>query len=303
MHLALRNTTKQLLTFSVNMMPSTAFVSATPLVLGSRPRGHSTISRNAPVAVPRRSRHAVMMTDQPDAPEPEAIPEQEKPKEPYSGFYADMKRMGISEDEAYAQASKAQKQSNPTKSTRVGGKKSLLKPDGTPYAPWMVGIKTDYDPTVKKKRTDATGKLAADPQSGELSGMGIQWKMLGDELELSWGTASEEGNLGFVVYRRQGKSSEWTKLADYRDAPAELLSKGDEGGSYSFLVTDPQPGSWVYRVSDVDGNMNVADLAQVLVEVESAEDNKIQMIALAGLVGLLLLAVLAGISLDPLSSA
>lgn len=126
--------------------------------------------------------------------------------------------------------------------------------------------------------------------------------MLGDELELKWATGSEEGNRGFVVYRRPGKAPDWKKVSDYRDKPAELLSKGPEGGMYSFLVPDPQPGTWVYRVSDVDENDNVADLSQVLVEIESAEDSKTQKIALAFLLAVLAIAVIVGISLDPLSS-
>lgn len=171
------------------------------------------------------------------------------------------------------------------------------------YMPsWRASSITEYDPKVIKKRTDATGRLAADPQSGELSGLGMTWRMLGDELELKWGTGAEEGNRGFVVYRRPGKSPDWEKVSDFRDKPAELQSKGSEGGSYSFLVPDPQPGTWVYRVSDVDENNNVADLSQVLVEVESAEDSKTQKIALAVLIAVLIISVIAGISLDPLSS-
>lgn len=226
----------------------------------------------------------------------------EPPKEPYSGFYLDMKRMGLSEEEALAQAAKAEKRSSPVVSDRVGGKKNLYKPDGTPYAPWMGPI-ADYDPNIIKKHTDATGKLAADPQMAELSGVGLGWKMLGDELVLSWATGEEEGNRGFAVYRRAAKGGEWSKVADYRDKPGELATKGPEGGLYSFLVEDAKPGNWVYRVSDVDESDNVTDLAQVLVEVELAKDKQTQIIALVALLAVLAVAILLGLSLDPLSSA
>ncbi|CAN8077219.1 unnamed protein product [Agarophyton chilense] len=265
------------------------------LPLSSRPR------------TPRSRRNLIMNTapedtsKQPNPDSSSAPAEPEIPKEPYSGYFADMKRMGLSEEEAYAQARKAQKQSNPVKSGKVGGAKNLFKPDGTPYAPWMA-VSAEYDPSIIKKRTDATGKLAADPQSGELSGAGLSWKMLGDELELRWATGSEEGNRGFVVYRRAGKSNSWEKLSDYRDKPAELSSKGPGGGKYSFLVSGVQPGTWVYRVSDVDENNNVSDLSQVLVEIESAEDTRIQKIALAALLAILALAAFVGLSLDPLST-
>lgn len=77
-----------------------------------------------------------------DEPQVPASPadETEKPTEPYPGFYADMKRMGLTDEQAEAQARKASKQKEPVKSSKVGGKKNLLKPDGTPYAPWMGNI-------------------------------------------------------------------------------------------------------------------------------------------------------------------
>ncbi|PXF43364.1 hypothetical protein BWQ96_06859 [Gracilariopsis chorda] len=241
-------------------------------------------------------------TDTPQPPPPDAPAPAQPPKEPYPGFFSDMKRTGLTEEQAYAQAAKAQNQSNPVKSAKVGGVKNLLKPDGTPYAPWMVNVSPEYDPTVIKKRTDATGRLAADPQSAELSGVGLSWKMLGDELELRWATSAEDNNKGFVVYRRAAKSDQWHKICDFRDKPAELASKGPQGGSYSFLVTDAQPGSWVYRVSDCDLNNNVSDLAQLLVQIESEEDTRVQKIALIALLIILGLAVFIGLSLDPLST-
>ena len=210
--------------------------------------------------------------------------------------------MGLSEEQAYAQAAKARAQANPVASNKVGGAKNLYKEDGTPYAPWMTGVIESPDAAVVKSRTDAKGKLAADPQRAELSGVGVSWKMLGDELELKWSTGSEEGNLGFVVSRRQGKTETWEKVCDYTEAPSELASKGVEGGNYSFIVPDPTPGSWVYRISDVDTKGNVSDLSQTLVEVESEQDGRTQKLALAVLVIVLLLALFAGLSLDPLSS-
>ncbi len=167
----------------------------------------------------------------------------------------------------------------------------------------MANYPTDYDDSVIKSKSDARGKLAADPQLAELSGVGVAWKMLGDELELKWSTGSEEGNLGFVVSRRAGRDTQWKKVSDYVDAPAELASKGPEGGTYSFLVTDARPGSWVYRISDVDSNGNFSDLSQTLVEIESEEDTKTRTIALGILITVLLIALAAGLSLDPLSSA
>lgn len=244
----------------------------------------------------------------PDAPDTAEVGEDvifdDEIKEPYPGFFADMKRMGMTDEEARAQALKQMKQSNPVKSDRVGGAKNLFREDGTAYAPWMADFPTEYSNKVIKQRTDATGRLAADPQRGELSGVGITWKVVGDNdaLELSWATGSEDGNAGFVVYRRRGKSDNWEKLADYRSKPVELKTKGPEGGAYKFSVPDPEPGTWVYRISDVDTNNQVADLSQVLVEIESPEDSKIQKIALVGLLIILAIAFGIGVFLDPQSS-
>lgn len=221
-------------------------------------------------------------------------------KEPYPGFFADMKRMGLTDEQARAQARKQQKQSSPVQSDRVGGAKNLYRPDGTPYAPWMAGIKENYESTVIKKRTDATGRLAMDPQRGELSGVGLTYRMMGGNLQLIWATGSEEDNRGFVVYRRQGKSDKWEKLDDYRSDP-ELKSKGTGGNSYKYFVENPDPGTWVYRVSDVDSNDNVADLSQILIDIESPEDTKVQKIALVGLLAALAVAAIIGLSLDPQS--
>lgn len=202
----------------------------------------------------------------------------------------------------YAQAAKAVSQRNPTTAKSVGGKKSLLRPDGTPYAPWM-GTPAEYDNSVKKSRSDATGRLAADPQLAELSGVGLSWRLLGDELELRWSTGSEEGNAGFIVSRRLAREEKWSKVSDFQDKPAELLSKGKNGGDYSFLVPDPAAGAVVYRVSDVEAATGeVSDLSQCLVDIDAPEDSSVRNIALAVLVVVLVAALAAGLSLDPLSS-
>lgn len=205
----------------------------------------------------------------------------------------------------YAQASKAVSQKeggSGSEGARVGGRKSLLKADGTPYAPWM-NVSAEHDGSVIASKSDARGKLAADPQLAELSGVGLSWKLLGDELELRWSTGNEDGNAGFIVSRRAAREEKWEKLADFGDAPAELASKGRAGGDYSFLVTKPAVGAYLYRVSDVDsGTGVVSDLSQCLVDIEAPEDSSVRNSALAALVAVLGLALWLGLSLDPLSS-
>lgn len=187
------------------------------------------------------------------------------------------------------------------KEKKVGGKKSLLKPDGTPYAPWMGGLAAEEGPRkVKKPKTDAKGRLANDPQAGELAGVGLNGRLLGDEVDLRWETGTEENNKGFKVTRRAGKSDTWEFVADYQTAPSELQTKGPEGGAYAFIdATNPPPGTWIYRVSDVSKDGTINDLAQCMVEVESSNARSTQTIALAVLVILAVGLVVAGLSLDP----
>ncbi|OSX75766.1 hypothetical protein BU14_0222s0011 [Porphyra umbilicalis] len=189
----------------------------------------------------------------------------------------------------------------PEKKGKVGGKKSLLKPDGTPYAPWMGGlVEEPSEFKAKAPKTDAKGRLANDPQAGELAGVGLKGRILGDEVDLRWDTGTEVNNLGFKVMRRAGKSDKWEFVADYQTAPSELQSKGSEGGSYTFIdSSNPPPGTWIYRVSDVSKEKKVNDLAQCMVDVEDSNDRSTQKVALAVLVVLGVVCVLLGVALDP----
>jgi len=189
----------------------------------------------------------------------------------------------------------------PEKKGKVGGKKSLLKPDGTPYAPWMGGlVEEPSEFKAKAPKTDAKGRLANDPQAGELAGVGLKGRILGDEVDLRWDTGTEVNNLGFRVMRRAGKSDKWEFVADYQTAPSELQSKGPDGGSYTFIdSSNPPPGTWIYRVSDVSKEKKVNDLAQCMVDVEDSNDRSTQKIALAVLVVLGVACVLLGVTLDP----
>lgn len=126
--------------------PTMAAFVTTPARLASPSSAPRTLCRRrAAVRAARRSRMLpTMCAEQPEgdapAPPPAGGEEAQAPAEPYPGFFADMKRMGLTEEEALAQAQKAANQKKPVKSDKVGGKKNLLKPDGTPYAPWMANI-------------------------------------------------------------------------------------------------------------------------------------------------------------------
>lgn len=302
------------------MAPPAAFAAApAPLLRRTAFAPRADARRAAPPARPATSarRAAVVMAaaekgeEKAGKAEEEAVVEEEKveeeaaaPPEPYPGFYADLKRMGVSDDQAKAQAYKAQMQANPELvklSGKIGGKASLIGADGKELAPWMKNVSADYKKAVVKRKGDARGRLASDPQNQELSGQGLQAKMLGDELELAWGTGAETGNRGFIVTRRKGKTDMWESVSDWRDKPAELASKGDGGGFYSFIVPNPQAGSWVYRISDEDATGKVSDLSQTLVDVDSGEDNQVRLAALAALLAVIGGFVAFSLIVDPMN--
>lgn len=60
----------------------------------------------------------------------------------------------------------------------------------------------------------------------ELSGAGLKAKRIADDMvELQWTTGKEEGNLGFIVNKRKGKTDAWEEIASYENFPP-LNSKG-----------------------------------------------------------------------------
>jgi hypothetical protein len=226
-------------------------------------------------------------------------------KEPYPGYFRDMERMGISREQAVAQLRAQLAEKRPPSDRKIGGKASLYRPDGTPYAPWMIGLVEEEPSKVsgQKTRTDARGRLAGDPQAQEIAGIGLRARVVDNtHVELVWRTESETNNAGFQVSRRRGKSAEWQAVADYKSAPDKLRSRGPQGGAYRFIDQPPEPsGTWVYRVSDVDTDGMVSDLSQVLVEFESAEERQRQLVVLAALLGTLVLIGVVTSMLDPLS--
>lgn len=91
--------------------------------------------------------------------------DEERPPEPYPGFYNDMLRAGLSEEQARDKASKTsgQKGSQSQEQPKTVGKKSLVGPDGKPLAPWMK-VEDAPERSPIRSRSDARGRLAADPQ-------------------------------------------------------------------------------------------------------------------------------------------
>lgn len=189
---------------------------------------------------------------------------------------------------------------------------NLRNAQGVEWAPWM-NISEEDEAKIRqqvKERTAArrkrqqqeksvSGNLYLDSQAQELSGTGLNYKVIDGEVEIEWATKSERDTKGFIVKRRPAKTEDFVTLASYTDW-GPLASKGADGGIYRYLDTTSTPGGWVYRVSECDNNGNENDLCQCLVEVQTQEEQRAALIAGVGIAVLGIAAVVAGIALDPM---
>ena len=188
---------------------------------------------------------------------------------------------------------------------------NLRNANGVDYAPWMNMSAEDEDKIrqVMKEKAEArrkrqlqeqsvSGNLYYDSQAQELSGTGLNAKVIDGEVELEWATKTEKNTKGFIVKKRPAKTEEFSVVASYEDW-GPLVSKGAEGGVYRFLDTSSSPGGWVYRVTECDNSGKEADLCQCLIEVQTAEEQKAALIAGVGIGVLLIGALVAGLVLDP----
>lgn len=189
---------------------------------------------------------------------------------------------------------------------------NLRNANGVEYAPWMKISKEDeanIRNMVKEKaearrkrqldQQDVVGMLLNDATNQELSGSGLRYKIVdGTSVELEWSTGSETTETkGFILKRRDAGSSDFAVMASYKNYPP-LVSKGLEGATYRYLDEDVPPGGYVYRVTEMDGNVE-NDLSQCLVEVSTVEERRTQLLALAAFLTLAVGAVVAGVLFDP----
>jgi len=188
---------------------------------------------------------------------------------------------------------------------------NLRNANGVDYAPWMNMSAEDEDKiravvkekaVARRKRQEqeksVSGNLYYDSQAQELSGTGLNAKVINGEVELEWATKTEKNTKGFIVKRRPAKTEDFSVIATYEDW-GPLVSKGTEGGVYRYLDTTSTPGGWVYRVSECDENGSESDLCQCLLEVQTEDEQKAALFAGVGIGVLLFGAVIAGLVLDP----
>jgi hypothetical protein len=182
---------------------------------------------------------------------------------------------------------------------------------GVEYAPWMNISAEDEDEirrvmkskaNARRKRqmeeASASGALIMDSQAQELSGGGLQTKIIDGAVELEWTTSSEASTKGFQVKRRAARTEEFEVIASYEDW-GPLASKGPEGGSYRYLDSNITPGGWVYRITECEASGSTNDICQALVDVQTQEEQRGAVIAAVGISVFAIAAVAAGIFLDP----
>lgn len=189
---------------------------------------------------------------------------------------------------------------------------NLRNANGVEYAPWMniTPQAEDEIKTMMKQKAEArrkrkdqeagvSGALLMDSQAQELSGGGLNIKVVSDnEVELTWATSSETSTKGFAIKRRQARTEDFETIVSYENW-GPLASKGVDGGQYSYLDDSVAPGGWVYRVTECETNGTENDICQALVDVETADEQRGAIFAAVGIAVLGIAAVAAGLVLDP----
>jgi len=188
---------------------------------------------------------------------------------------------------------------------------NMFNENGVAYAPWMVNQIDDeaYEAAKmmrKQRKLKQKAEMVAsegasystDLQADEISGQGLKYKVVNEEVELSWSTAGESC-LGYKVQKRAARTDQWMDTASY-ETWAPLQSKGAKGGSYTYVDPDTETGDWIYRVVDVEADGKSTVLCQAMIEVQSKGDQVVQYATLAGF-GLLFAGFMAaGVFFDPL---
>ena len=184
---------------------------------------------------------------------------------------------------------------------------------GVEYAPWMNMSPEDEarirtlarEKTVARKKRqiqeqNVRGSLLKDSTNQELSGTGLQYKIIDtDSVELEWSTDSEPDTKGYIIKRRASKTPDFVTIASY-ETFAPLNSKGPNGGTYRYLDENVGTGvSYLYRITEKEGNGDENDLSQCLVEIQSESEKRSQIFAIAGFGIAAVAVVAAGLFLDP----
>lgn len=188
---------------------------------------------------------------------------------------------------------------------------NMFNENGVAYAPWMVDqideeayeaakiMRKQRKMKQKLEKIEAEGaSFSTDLQADEISGLGLKYKVVDEEVELTWSTAGESC-LGYKVQKRAARTDSWIESGSYENW-APLQSKGKEGGVYTFMDPESEVGDWIYRVVDVEADGKSTVLCQAMVEVQSKGEQVVQYVTLAGFGVLFAGLVAAGVFFDPL---
>jgi len=212
-------------------------------------------------------------------------------EEPYPGYFDDVARLGL-DDKTMATSSM-----NPA---------SMYGPDGKAYAPWMVGKVVENAPRrERKKQSKEDVDFLWEGRGAELAGAGgggLQARLIGDEVKLSFQVGKEDNSKGYRITKRPGGSEDdaYALVADFL-TPGANLNAGQLNGEYSFVDPGTAPGVWVYRVQEEDMEGKRMILSQTIIEVPSNSD-KIKTLVAGGLiVSFLGIATYLGAAVDPMN--
>ncbi len=189
--------------------------------------------------------------------------------------------------------------------------KGMYNADGKAYAPWMMN-QIDVEASARairaRKRREREAAEATntgevnDPQGLEMNaGVGLKYRVINErDVELGWLTGEEKENVGFIVFRkRQGDEGDFEEIASFKNFPP-LNTKGPQGGFYSFIDEDVEPGQYIYRITDQDKKNKRMLLCQAGVEVLS-KGEKFKNVAVVAVFGALFVGgVLASVLYEPM---
>jgi len=93
--------------------------------------------------------------------------------------------------------------------------------------------------------------------------LSVDGKQIGEDIHLSWATASEQNNDRFVIEKQMG--STYRQLGSLKGA-----GNSTQVSTYTFKDSNPLPGTQVYRIKqvDIDGKFSFSPLVEVFFESE-----------------------------------
>ncbi len=110
----------------------------------------------------------------------------------------------------------------------------------------MFCFKAIIEDLIRKEKETKNRKKTSTIDRGEIEfSEGMRWRMLNDQVDLAWVTASESDNRGFIVEKRPSYGGDFQEIASYKEV-SQLVSKGPAGGRFIFLFIFVHSFSYFY---------------------------------------------------------